>query len=130
MKSLVHILSTCDLDFDEDSTNDMVAGGCGQGFETENEVENHNTTPEACEATQNLDFFLQEANDNLAGLVINQSYSANLLFFLPDLIPLLTFSLATESRETSFSGDVLALRTVCDSIRIPVMPFWYKNWKE
>merc|ERR1719391_1623758 len=35
-------------------------------FETENEVENHNATAEACEATQNLDFFLQEANDNLA----------------------------------------------------------------
>ena len=80
MKSLVHILSTCDLDLDEDSTNDIVVGGCGEGFETENEVENHNTTAEACEATQNLDFFLQEANDNLAGLVINQSYSANLLF--------------------------------------------------
>ena len=80
MKSLVHILSTCDLDLDEDSTNDFVAGGSGEGFETENEVENHNATAEACEATQNLDFFLQEANDNLAGLVINQSYSAYLLF--------------------------------------------------
>ena len=81
MKSLVHILSTCDLDLDEDSKNDIVEGGSGDGFETENEVENHiTTTAEACEATQNLDFFLQEANDNLAGLVINQSYSANLLF--------------------------------------------------
>ena len=80
MKSLVHILSTCDLDLDEDSTNDFVAGGSGEGFETENEVENHNATAEACEATQNLDFFLQEANDNLEGLVINQSYSPNLLF--------------------------------------------------
>ena len=82
MKSLVHILSTFDLDLDEDSTHedDIVAGGCGEGFETENEVENHNATAEACEATQNLDFFLQEANDNLEGLVINQSYSAYLLF--------------------------------------------------
>ena len=105
MNCLVRILSTCDLDLcDEDSTRkDIVEGGGSgfEGFETENEVENHNATAaEACEATQNLDFFLQEANDNLSGLVTQLILFCSLFYYSTDFIL------------PSFQGDILAFRIV------------------